>query len=483
MKNLILVVAAAFTLQACGGEDTDYGKTSAVGFGEAKLALTSSESDGVLRLGDSLLLQSKGIGDYLAANTRYRVTLSQADKELFSGNVLTDMQGQVHLQTLAHDIGEFDDGLKTGQNLAVSLFDGKNTIKGWIEIKDRLQLRGPGWGVEEVSMPHVFAADSKGNPTNAFVFGGKEEGEIPGPIYAAGDHFPPNQTVDIYVVKDADDWKNLTFPQPGDADYVAGPITVTTDSEGKLPATSTEFNPTAKEQLGPYDILVDVDRNGVFDWAVAAKDAADGLNKVGFTVQHSSAILLALGKHLIVNLAYDSSNRKKGTFANTYSGNTLYGYVNRPVFDKWNDLHKKAAWVVVEHQAWTEFWNNPDPNLDAECAGCRDLTPYMVSSGVDTVGSGSGDTEAGGGDTVVPVQKGCANAPPAALANTQAGFINKQGKQVKNLDIVLISDFNHWKKLIYRPGTDLLDVNFNNTNIQLVDPQTIDDTAKGFTVQ
>ena len=115
--------------------------------------------------------------------------------------------------------------------------------------------------------------------------------------------------------------------------------------------------------LGIYDVLVDVDRNGTFDHGFSAKDGADGEGKVGFTLQYGAAWLrtkLAMtSKHLLVNLAYSSSSRSGGTWSNSYSSaDSIYSYVNPPVQS--GGKHGYVVKLLLKHQSWSQFWNNPD---------------------------------------------------------------------------------------------------------------------------
>ncbi len=472
MKRLALTFAM-ISLAACGGEDPNYGKQAGTyGFSQARIALRSSSEQPVLRLGQALTLESLELSELLSPNTKYGVRVVHKGVSVFSGDLLTNLLGQFEASTLAHDAGEFGDGFKVGDTLEVSLDDGTTTLKGTIQIEGRV-FKGPGWNVDEVNTPHVYSAGANGEPVNAFVIGGRTGEEVQGPIYVKGDSFPVSSTVDIYVVKDRDSWKKRAFPKPGDDHYIAGPISVKTDAKGNLPLTSTGFTPSAAEHLHPYDIIVDTDRNGTFDWSLTVKDAADGEKKVGFTVQYSQQWLQQYtSKHLVVNLAYDSKSRSSGSYRNSYNNGMIYGYVNPPVFNHRKDYHTRGIYVLIEHQSWKNFWTNPDPKLDAGCPGCRDLKPFIVQTG------------GGAGDFGVPLQPGCMNGPPVGLLNAQANATNQQGQAVKSFDLIFLANRKNNNELIYIPGRDLLDLNMVNATTDLVDPTAITEaTAKGFKVE
>lgn len=74
-------------------------------------------------------------------------------------------------------------------------------------------------------------------------------------VYVKGGCFGPFNDVDIYVVP------NGVSTEPGNA--VSGPIAATTDGDGHLPITLVWSNPLI---LGDYDVWVDVNQNGVFEW-------------------------------------------------------------------------------------------------------------------------------------------------------------------------------------------------------------------------
>ena len=95
---------------------------------------------------------------------------------------------------------------------------------------------------------------------------------------------------------DADVWAGKRIPQAGDREWLAGPIVATADAQGRLAPLATGFVPGAGE-VGVYDVLADLDRNGTFDWSFALKDGADGEQKVGFTVQYSANTVPVVSGH------------------------------------------------------------------------------------------------------------------------------------------------------------------------------------------
>ena len=74
-------------------------------------------------------------------------------------------------------------------------------------------------------------------------------------VYVKGGCFGEYNDVDIYVVP------NGVRTKPENA--VSGPIAATTDDEGHLPITLVWSSPLIQ---GEYDIWVDVNQNGIFEW-------------------------------------------------------------------------------------------------------------------------------------------------------------------------------------------------------------------------
>src|SRR5262249_13062747 len=157
----------------------------------------------------------------------------------------------------------------------------------------------------------VYASDAAGVPRNSFVTDADHYDYEPhGNVYATASGLPRDVTkVDIYVVRDRDHWAGQSFPRNADEGLIKGPIEGTV-VDGVLAPTDTGFTPSRATDLGIYDIVVDVDRNGVFDYEFTKRDGADGEAKIGFTVQRSAKWFDTLtDRHLLVNLAYDNAGR------------------------------------------------------------------------------------------------------------------------------------------------------------------------------
>jgi hypothetical protein len=591
MRTMSLIIVCTLAA-ACGLDDNQLGKT---GYGDTTMAITNSAGEnGVLRTGTAINISTpEGIN--LKPNAIYSIVVTnlRTGTILSKSELLTDVAGNLERTAVAHDVGEFDD-VKDDDSLSLSLKDrldnkvGSATIPMTPHIPD---FKGHGFQVDEVQPPHIYSADAQGTPVNSFVVGAlPDPDEIAAPLHVKGRGFPSGITsVDLYVVKDADAWQGKAIPQQGSAEHIAGPV-VGTVVAGVLQTTKLPWQPTGKD-LGPYDLLVDVDRNGSFDYAFSAKDAADGEDKVGLTVQYGAAWWraksateatklsasaankayaaadaaatkaegLAMGsaaiakaaearaeankakgeynkastasasaeaafgqtladdktcsaqatkadvaakqaavhatkaaqlvndtaqatkayeaemkakaalmasKHLLVNLAYSSKSRSGGSWANTYSKqSTIYTYVNPPV-----QKGSRHAWVdklVIKHQSWKGFWNNPD-RIKQGGKGVGRI--YVADLMVGKLGG--------------TIQKSCTNSPPVKIINPGPLPVDPStGLQVFKFDIV----FDYDRDGYYDIGRDFLDVVSVDSSGKLTTAKDLeklsDDQIFGFQIQ
>jgi len=119
--------------------------------------------------------------------------------------------------------------------------------------------------------PEVFSANGSGTETNKFLVADK--------IYCKGSGFPTNQQVRIYVVQNSDSWTNNASL----ADVSGGYETIDIGGNGDLPVT--EIWETSDADAGSYDIVVDVDRDGTYDFDFdGIIDAGDDLHQAGFAI-------------------------------------------------------------------------------------------------------------------------------------------------------------------------------------------------------
>jgi len=362
----LCALLAACTSQVGEGPGDGIGHTAT---DSTELALVSSTGEvGVLRRGETLAIQSEALAG-LDPDTIYRAEVVAGERTLSESDVITDGEGGVLLAAVMHDVGE-DGSVHPGDALQVRLRDGFGDIAAATEIglDAPPTLQRPGWNVDEVQPPHVYATDASGEPQNAFAVGGSGSDEVRGPVHIAGEGFPEAAAggmVDVYVVEDGDEWRGRSIPTSGDASHVAGPVEVAVAADGTLAPTPI-FEPGLGD-VGTFDFLVDVDRDGRFEWRFDAKDGADGLAKVGFTVQYSESWLAErTSQHILVNIAYDSHSRDGGQWRNTYSADEpVFMYLNPPVM---NEYHFSVTKTIVRHRDFETFWNDP-AMIDASCGG------------------------------------------------------------------------------------------------------------------
>ncbi|MCC6748072.1 MAG: hypothetical protein IT371_10465 [Deltaproteobacteria bacterium] len=563
-------------------------------FGSSGLAIESSGGDdGVLRSGGALQIAT-GKDTLYRANAMHQVLVVNKDtgKEVARADLLTDTMGRLGLASVAHDLTEFD-GVKERDTLQVKIHDleaGKLVGSGEVPVLPTLHMiQGYGFQIDEVQPPHVYSAKPDGRPINAYVVGAlPDNGETAAPVYAAGRGFPTGVTsVDLYLVKDQDVWKNKPIPQRGQEGWLAGPIVAKVEN-GIIKPTDLGWQPTGKN-VGPYDIIVDVDRNGKFDHSFGHKDGVDGESEVGLTIQYSGAwfraksdSLTARGaadaakvaakaaadaadqaeaaaknspeaqakakaareaatqaqaqaqaaetaalaaqkafdqtladaptcraeadksetaskqaatlaksaatdatlaaaaqkaydeavqarmtsSHLIVNLAYGSPGRGiiEG-WDNTYTvSNPIFTYVNPPV-GMAEGKHANVTKIVVAHQDWSKFWNNPQI-VKPGGPGSVGRIYYK-----DKVVQYQGAT----------VQNSCTNSPPVAIINPSTLPLDQVG--LLKFDVV----YDYGNDGYYDVGVDFLDVVAHRTDGMLVTGVELakmpDDKIFGFQVR
>ena len=233
-----LVLLAAVACGGCANE----ADTARVGFSSSAIVVWNSHGEADrLRIGESLALESV-LSGALESNTRYTVRVNvQGGGELARLHLMTDLAGKFPVQTILHDVGEFDD-VQEGSTLDIAVESPSGqSFAGSVQVDDHGRLAGAGWDADEAVPPHVFAADASGAPQNAFAVGATTlaAGEVGGELYVAGDRFPADATFDVYVVRDSDTWVGKRIPQHGDADWIAGPLVARSDANGRLQATKT----------------------------------------------------------------------------------------------------------------------------------------------------------------------------------------------------------------------------------------------------
>lgn len=456
-RQMVGTVAVAVALVA--GCVSDPGAGRALGrtdYGSGSFALENSNREqGILRIGDSLRMYAAPGDLDLRPGHQYHfaVTNVSNDTTVGEGDVVTREDGSLPPTTLAHDIGDMPGTTEgEGDSLKVDIWDvdsADDHLEAFIPLLRVPALQG-GWNIQEVEPPHVFATDASRAPTNAFAVsdnGDTDPGEVPGPIYVGGEGLPDNvagHSVDVYVMRDHDTWQGFEIPAAGSPDHVVGPIQVAVNADGTL-ASTLVWEPGVND-VGIYDILVDVDQNGVFDWDISNKDGADGEAKVGITIQYSQAWIRARRiRHIIMNIAFNDPDRD-GQWTNDFApADSLYLYVNPDVTSRPDLNHKWVYKWVVRHQDFDTFWNDPSregPN------GCVDFTENIL------------------GNFQVPPQHGCTNSAPLHVGNAEniAGTGNGPG----DYDVIFTFNANDGAVPEYCPGRDILDIVSNDTTETLV---------------
>src|SRR5512137_1148779 len=141
---LVLLAAAAFG--ACSSE----AETARIGFSSSAIVAWNSHGEaGRLRIGESLSLESVVPGS-LDPNARYSVRVAvRGGGTLLDGHLMTDRVGRFPVQTVLHDVGEFDD-VQEGNTLDITLESSTgHTVSGNLMVDTRRFRQAAGWDVNE----------------------------------------------------------------------------------------------------------------------------------------------------------------------------------------------------------------------------------------------------------------------------------------------------------------------------------------------
>lgn len=170
------------------------------------------------------------------------------------------------------------------------------------------------------------------------------------PVYAQGQGFPDNTQVAIYVVEDQWEWE---FCEPL-FDVSGGAEMVGTTQFGGITNTCIWTSPTTTE-IGTYDIVVDVDLNGIYSVA----DALFSERIVGFTVAKEAT----RGNHIEDDIAAEyvgwpdyGSNKDYFNI-----GEKVYAYVNPSSRSNIPPGSRADIYVYLDR-----LWNDGDPLSDAD---------------------------------------------------------------------------------------------------------------------
>jgi hypothetical protein len=103
-------------------------------------------------------------------------------------------------------------------------------------------------------------------------------------VYITGNGYSPSTTYNLYVVADTDWSDSMSIPT-----RISGTANnITSNTEGAIPSTAIWSDP---QTIGKYDIVVDVNDNGVYDVGVDALDSSDVEVTAGLVVPEFSPFL------------------------------------------------------------------------------------------------------------------------------------------------------------------------------------------------
>jgi hypothetical protein len=131
----------------------------------------------------------------------------------------------------------------------------------------------------QILLPTIESCNSTGDKKDTFMVGDK--------VYANGTGYRPQTTYDVYVVEDVTWVDGMAIPPR----VVGTATTVTSDPSGNVPATLLWSDPLTP---GKYDIIVDVDGDGLYYGEVDALDDNDIKVTAGFFVVPEPGVIVGL---------------------------------------------------------------------------------------------------------------------------------------------------------------------------------------------
>ncbi|MDH5375550.1 MAG: right-handed parallel beta-helix repeat-containing protein [Candidatus Bathyarchaeota archaeon] len=105
-------------------------------------------------------------------------------------------------------------------------------------------------------------------------------------VYVNGSGYSPSTTYDIYMVEDVVTWIDA-MPIP--SRVLGTATTISSNIDGDIPPTAVWSNP---QTFGKYDIVVDVNANGVYDAEIDALDDSDIEVTAGFVIPEFPSFLI-----------------------------------------------------------------------------------------------------------------------------------------------------------------------------------------------
>lgn len=339
---LVLLAGAALALSSCGGGGGGGG-------GEAVVTLTDTAGNPTSRIvpNSSAVTSLSGLRPY----TQYDITVRDGSNAVVSYLRLTsDGSGVIPDTVLAYNLG--------AGNYTFDVQEVTRTRQGDSYVDSRQATTSGSFTVAAAAGDRILEiVDQAGQLRTSFTAG---EG-----VYVQGSGLAASTEVDVYVCLDQARWntgdplndvsgeiENTPNPFPeedvrsralsGDAERV------TTDAQGNLPQMLVW--PSAGGAGLAFDVVVDVNRDGVFDQGDVAMDQAT----VGFMVQ--AAERQAAGD-FIANISIGANGARKDVFA---VDEDVYGLVNPPTrMQLGSDRYVKK--YVVAHK---DTWNQGDALVD-----------------------------------------------------------------------------------------------------------------------
>lgn len=334
----LAAILLALPVAACGGGSSG---GNGGGGGEAPTGSVVDARGNALSqvdVGDAVTVDASG----LAANTAYRIVVRDpggAELNPPGGFVATtDEDGRLPNLTVVQDLDVLDQVAAAAAGRTVAR---RAALAGAyaIEVQDATGAEVLTLTFSAVDGSKVFAVDSEGTARGSFL-----PSETVSARVVRGEGSLADGTYDVYVVADL-------AAVLDDGDALSGSPQAVAVSNGTGTVALGTF------ALGPYDLVLDVNRNGTFEPAVDLISRRERF-RAGFTIQNANSGLPIVGQ---------ICSDRNGNYRDVFDPNAadpgirdMWAYITPPESSLVQHTIGVRKYVVL-HQ---DVWNDGDPLVD-----------------------------------------------------------------------------------------------------------------------
>jgi hypothetical protein len=219
------------------------------------------------------------------ANCTYEVDHSTSQDEIEYWEGLGWVDDHWEFEFAVPFIGN-DGGISDGSDLNCTIADTLGFKIQWFTQPGANNYYYPAGTIYEINtfanlsfspLPTIESCDIGGSK--------KDEFDLGEPVYINGSGYSPSTPYDFYVVNDTITW---TDEMPIPARIPGTATTISSDALGNIPTTAIWADP---QTIGAYDMVVDINGNGVYDANVDVLDNDDIMVTAGFVIPEFTSIL------------------------------------------------------------------------------------------------------------------------------------------------------------------------------------------------